>query len=122
MTEVIFHCGRYPSLVLTVKPFGLKDPVGNLKPAKHLHFITDLKLGPGIFKAKNEEDANFVRNCEYFKSGKIIEVVDAADLPEPVLVDKVSTGVHDTRDVRTPSGEPKEVPREVKASRVPKRK
>lgn len=119
MKDVIFHCGRFPHLVLTVSPFGLKDPVGNQKPARHLHFKSDPELGAGIMRLTNEDHAKFVRNHEYFKNGKIIEVSDASDLPAPKVEDKVSTGVHNSNDVRVPSGAPKGGDLPVKAAKVP---
>lgn len=120
--EVIFHCGRFPSLVLTVKPFGVKDLVGNLKPAKHLSFKPDPEFGAGILRLSDEEHAKFVRNHEYFKNGKIIEVNDVSDLPEPKVEEKVTTSVHSSVDVRHASGEPAEGQRSVKAAKVPGRR
>ena len=122
MKDSIFHCGRFPSLVLTVKPYGQKDPMGNVKPAKHLNFHLDPIMGPGILRVSDEDMVKFVKNHEYFKSGQIIEVEDVKDIPKVEKQEKVSTGVHDTREVRTPSGEPKEGSRPVKAVKTPGKK
>ena len=121
--EVIFYCGRYPSLMLTVKPFGIKDIQGNFIPAKHLTFGPDPVLGAGILKVKDEDMQKYVKNHEYFKNGKIIEVEDASDIPVVEVKEKVQTGVHDTRDVRTPSGSaPTDKAQPIRAAKIPRKK
>lgn len=119
--EFMFHCGRYPNLTLTVTPFGVKDAVGGHKPAKHLRFGADVEFGAGILRCKDEEQAKFVRNHEYFKNGKIIEVTDASDLPAKKAEPKVHAGVHSSADTRLPSGAPADGDQKPKAARVPKR-
>ena len=119
--EFMFHCGRYPSLTLTITPFGVKDAVGGHKPAKHLRFGADVELGAGILRVSSEEHAAFVRKHEYFKNGKIIEVSEASDIPAKKVEAKVHAGVHSSSDTRLPSGAPVDGDQKPKAARVPKR-
>ena len=121
--ETVFHCGRFPHLVLTVKPFGLKDGQGNKIAAKHLHFGPDLTLGPGILRVRDEKMADLVRDHEYFKVKRIIEVTDVKDIPKTDEPEKVTAGVRDTSSNRPAQGEPKEEKaRPVKAARTPGKK
>lgn len=119
MKEAIFHCGRYPELVLTVVPFGIKDKFGSKEKAVHLHFKPDPKFGAGILRLSNEEHIAFVKANEMFKINKIIDVTDAKDMPASKAEDKVVTGTHDSRDTRPVSGEPKDGNLPVKAAKVP---
>jgi hypothetical protein len=120
--EIIFHCGRYPSLGLTVVPFNSKDDKGNKQKAIHLFFKPDPELGAGILRLSNEDMISFVRNHEYSKSGRIIEVDDVKSLIKLNISPKVKAGVHNTVDVRTPSGAPVQADRPVKAAKVPSKK
>ena len=119
MKEAIFHSGRYPELVLTVEPFGLKDKFGTKTKAVHLCFKPDPEFGAGILRVSNEEHVAFVKAHEMFKNGKIIDITDAKDKPSPKASNKVIAGTHDSRDTRPVSGEPKEGNLPVKAAKVP---
>lgn len=121
MKNSIFHCGKYPHLGLTITPFNYRDDKGNKVKAQHIHFGTDPILGAGILRTSDEAIANYVRESEYFKSGKIMDVSDAKPIPVPKLNEKVQTGVHNTSDVRKPNGEPKDESRPVTAAKVPGR-
>jgi hypothetical protein len=119
--QVIFFCGRYPELGITVVPFGAKNEMGHKIKAKHLQFGPCAKLGAGILYAKTEAEIEFIRNTEYFKRGLIIEITDENDIPKSVKVEKVVSGTHDTRDKSQAEDIPAGEERKVRASRIPKK-
>ena len=120
MKEGILHCGRYPELVLTVEPFGMKDKFGTKTKAVHLNFKPDPELGAGILRVSNEEHVKFVLAHEYFKCGKIIDVTDAEVKPKPKASNKVVAGTHNSLDTRPLSGDaPASADLPVKAAKVP---
>jgi len=123
MKEVIFHCPDYPELVLTVVPFNAEKGANGVRPkAKHLMFKPDVELGSGILRC-GEEDAKIVKERDFFKRGLIKEVFGKEDIPAEVKADKVQRGVHDTREVRNPQGEPPaDGSHAVRAAKVPGKK
>lgn len=124
--EAIFICERYPQLMLTVVPYGLKNPAGGKIKAEHIMFRTDPRYGVGTYRTSSEKHIEFLRKHEYSSTGHIKEVVEENQIPvvKPPA-SKVTRGLRTSLKPKAPSPGPPlppDVPREAGPAKVPSKK